>query len=312
MKVKYTKWESGKGLEEVQAKIYTEVSGLPATAEEIAPRNDNRGTDATRYALTEDGQPLAYVTSAVNEEEPYRGFIGYPWSLDNCPREAKDKIFDELLDHLKSNTEIKTIRTAIVVASKTQEEQHEYLKNKGFVESERLYRYTKDFDVSEAAKRKVEGKAAELSAKVATEDDIDTLVGLTMTDDQLSRAFGTEEEFRAYFKDRVLADGHCVILYDGNTAVAASAPLKMEPDGRFNNADSTRLMMRFTAIRPGYKYAWERLVTEIAKECKEAGWKEVPLRSQFHYRTDGAVADAMANMMPEMSLYEIFMEYRTS
>ena len=39
MKVKYMKWESGQGLEEVQAKIYTEVSGLPARAEQIGPRN---------------------------------------------------------------------------------------------------------------------------------------------------------------------------------------------------------------------------------------------------------------------------------
>jgi len=58
MIVKYKKWESGKGLEEIQANIYTEISGLPAQAERIGPRNDERGEDATRYALTEDGKPL--------------------------------------------------------------------------------------------------------------------------------------------------------------------------------------------------------------------------------------------------------------
>ena len=51
MKVKYTKWVDGKGLEDIQAEIYAEASGLPAQGWQIRDRNIQRGEDATRYAL---------------------------------------------------------------------------------------------------------------------------------------------------------------------------------------------------------------------------------------------------------------------
>ena len=65
MNVIYKKWNSEEKLEEAQAKIYTGASGLPARPEEIKPRNDQRGEDSTRYALTKEGEPLAYVTSLI-------------------------------------------------------------------------------------------------------------------------------------------------------------------------------------------------------------------------------------------------------
>ena len=85
MKVEYKNWESGKKYEEVQAKIYVEVSGMPATAEQIGPRNDQRGVDATRYAFTKDGEPLAYITSDVIDENQGRVFpfrSGQGWHRD--------------------------------------------------------------------------------------------------------------------------------------------------------------------------------------------------------------------------------------
>ena len=310
MKVQYKKWESGQGLEEIQAQIYTEVSGLPARAEQIGPRNDDRGTDATRYALTEDGKPLAYVTSATNNDEPWRGFIGYPWSMKDCPREVKDKLFDELLEHVYSTESVKQVRTAVVVGSKTKDEQIEYFKEKGFEEVERYYTYTKDLDIEKSAaidvKKKFDGKEAELTSRVATEDDIPALVELCLADSNLRRAFPDEEAFSAYFKDRVLKDGHCVMLFDGDKLVSASAPLKFTPDGNLLKGEEDRYIMRFTAARPGYEFAWNRLAIELAKECKAAGMTDLPLRTWFGFRTQGAAAIGLAKMNPDIELNEIF------
>ncbi|MDH4213449.1 MAG: hypothetical protein OEV85_05975 [Candidatus Thorarchaeota archaeon] len=310
MKVEYKKWESGQGLEEIQAQIYTEVSGLPARAEQIGPRNDNRGKEATRYALTEDGKPLAYVTSETDSDEPWRGFIGYPWSLKDCPREVKDKLFDDLLNHIYSIDGVKQVRTAVVVGSKTKNEQIDYFKEKGFVETERYYTYSKDLDIEKSAaidvKKKFEGKEAELTSRIATEDDIPALVELCLVDSSIRGAFPTEEAFSAYFKDRVLKDGHCVMLFDGDKLVAASAPLKFAPDGNILKGDEGRYILRFTASRPGYEFSWNRLAIEVAKECKSAGMADLPLRTAFGFRTQGAAAIGLAKMNPDMELNEIF------
>ncbi|TFG26733.1 hypothetical protein EU528_13915 [Candidatus Thorarchaeota archaeon] len=314
MKVQYKKWESGQGLEEIQANIYTEVSGLPARAEQIAPRNDQRGSDATRYALTEDGKPLAYVTSATSEDEPWRGFIGYPWSLKDCPAEVKDRIFNDLMDHLYSKDGINQIRTAIVIGSKTKKEQIKYFEEKGFVEAERYYVYSKDLDIEKSAgidvKKKFEGKEAELTSKVATEGDIPALVELCQADPHLRGAFPNEEAFTEYFKDRVLKDGHCVMLFDGNKLVSATAPLRFEPDGNTLRGDEPRYIMRFTASLPGYEYSWNRLAVELAKECKASGMTDLPLRARFGFRTEGAAAIGLAKMNPDMELIEIFYTHR--
>ncbi len=310
MKVEYKKWESGQGLEEIQAQIYTEVSGLPARAEQIGPRNDDRGKEATRYALTEDGKPLAYITSATDSDEPWRGFIGYPWSLKDCPREVKDKLFDDLLAHIYSIDGVKQVRTAVVVGSKTKKEQIEYFKEKGFVETERYYSYSKDLDIEKSAaidvKKKFDGKEAELTSRVATEDDIPALVELCLADSSIRGAFPTTEAFSAYFKDRVLKDGHCVMLFDGDKIVAASAPLKFAPDGNILKGDEERYIMRFTASRPGYEFSWNRLAIEVAKECKSAGMTDFPLRTSFGFRAQGAAAIGLAKMNPDMELNEIY------
>lgn len=306
MKVQYKKWESGKGLEEIQATIYTEVSGLPARAEQIGPRNDERGVEATRYALTEDGKPLAYVTSSTSQDEPWRGFIGYPWSLKECPAEIKDKIFDELLDHVYSMDGIQQIRTGVVIGSKTKKEQIKYFIEKGFVESERYYTYTADLDIEKSSEEKFEGKEAELTSRVATEKDIPKLVKLCLADPHLRRAFPDEEAFTTYFKDRVLKDGHCVMLFDDDKLVSASAPLRYKPDGNLLRGEEERYIMRFTAALPGYTYAWNRLVAEITKECKAAGMTDLPLRSFFGYRAEGAAAIGFARKNPNIELNEIF------
>jgi hypothetical protein len=310
MKVVYRKWESGQGLEEIQAKIYTTVSGLPARAEEIGPRNDHRGKESTRYALTEDGKPLAYITSDISDTEPGRAHIGYPWSLPECPLEAKEKLFNDLLDHLYSLNGIRQVRTAVVTGSKTKKEQIQYFLDRGFTETERLYQYYLDMNVNETAAKDITGEEAILTARVATEDDIPALVELCLADTNLRNAFPNEEGFTTYFRERVLKDGHCVMLFDSDRPVMATAPLRFKPDGNLLRGDEDRYIMRFTASRPGYEYAWDRLVIELARECKAAGLTDFPIRTFFGYRATGPAAIGIAEMQFNIELAEIFYVHR--
>ncbi|MFW9788008.1 MAG: hypothetical protein ACFFE2_04700 [Candidatus Thorarchaeota archaeon] len=310
MNVIYKKWNPDEKLEEAQAKIYTGVSGLPARPEEIKPRNIQRGEDSTRYVLTKEGEPLAYVTSWINDENPAEGGIGYPWSFPDCPPEAKEKIFNELLDHLKKDKKLKDIRTGIVLSSKIAKDQIKWFEERGFTEYERAYRYTKDLDVEKMASKKLEGKPAKLKVKIATEDDVDALIEVAMSDPDLGRAFPDKEGFRNYFAGRVLPQGNAIMLYEEGKLVAASAALRLKPDGVFLFGEEERLLMRFTAIRPGYRYAWNRLVVEIAKDIKKSGIKDIPLRVQFGFSTSGAVATGIAGIDSDLDEFELFMRYR--
>jgi len=57
------------------------------------------------------------------------------------------------------------------------------------------------------------------------------LVELCLADPHLRRAFPSEEAFTDYFRDKVLKDGYCVMLFDDDKLVSASAPLRFTPDG---------------------------------------------------------------------------------
>ncbi len=305
MKVEYKKWEPGQGLEEIQARIYTEVSGLPARAEEIGPRNDNRGKEATRYALTEVGTPLAYITSDILDDEPGSALIGYPWSLQNCPREVKDKLFNDLLEYLYNLEGINRIRTAVVADSKTKREQINYFEERGFIEAERNYRYNLDMDVNKTAEQKSDSESVKLTVRGATEKDIENLIDLALADNRLRYAFPDRSGFATYFGDRVLKDGHCILLFDGDKLVASTAALRFKPDGRILKGEEDRIIMRYTAFLPGYEFSWDRLAIELAKECKAAGMMEIPIRVTFGFEARGAVAMGVANMQPNIELYQI-------
>lgn len=310
MKVQYKNWETGKKYEEVQAKIYTEVSGIPANAEQIGPRNDQRGAEATRYALTKEGEPLAYITSDVGDENDGEVLIGYPWSLPGCPTEVKDKLLNDMIDYWKKKENIHTIVTSVVLQSKTKDDQMAFFKERGFVEDESGFAFTKDFDVEKTIKKEFDGPAGSLKAKVATDDDLDTLIALTKTDPRMSTAFPNDDAYEPYFKDRVLKDGHAVILFDGETAVAASAPLLFKPDGQILQGDEERVVMRFTSIKPGHSYAWKRLLVEVAKAAKDAGWNKTPIRVGFGFSSQDRLAVAISEVIPEMNQYSVQFVYR--
>ena len=304
MKVKYTVWEPDKGLEDIQAKIFSHASGIPERAEIIRQRNLQRAPEMTRYALTEDGEPLAYVTARDSSSGEGRTYIGYPWTMPGCPEDVQLKIFDELLSYLEDREETREIGTTIITRSNLRDQQAEFFKKRGFFEEERIYTYILPLGVEETSKLKVSKKAAALKSKVASEADVDHLVEIFMADEGLRNQVANDEGAKSYFKDRVLPTGHAVLLFDGEKVVAGTAPLRLQPDGNRIRGEEERIIMRFTAIRPGYDYAWPRLLVEMAKECKKAGWNDIPIQAESWVTGEGAAIAGLAELRPELTDFE--------
>lgn len=304
MKVVYKNYEADQGLDELQAKIYTEASGLPATAEEIRARNIERDQKMTQYALTEAGEPLAYVTCRDSSSELGRTYIGYPWKLPDCPKEAQMKLFAEQLDYLKNREETKSIGSTVVMGSKIAEKQLEFLYTQGFREDDQIYFYNEDFEAKEVSKWKLNEVESSYTAKVATVEDVKGLMDLIKSDSYIRNAFPNDDAMRAYLVDRVLKDGHAIVILKDDKMVAASAALRLTPDSPSLVGDEDRFIMRFSAIRPGYKGVWRRLVIEIAKELVASKLVDVPFRLRTTYTSRDPVAAGIAEIKPEIELFE--------
>ncbi|MGY5881719.1 MAG: hypothetical protein RTV31_15815 [Candidatus Thorarchaeota archaeon] len=307
MKVKYVMWESDKGLEDIQAKIFSEASGLPERAEVIRARNLQRAPEMTRYALTEDGEPLAYVTARDSSSEPKRTYIGYPWCLPDCPEEAQLKIFDEMMAYLEAREETETIGTTVIETSKLRDTQKEFFSKRGFVEGDHVIQYRLPMDVVETSKLKVSKRASTLKAKTATINDLDHLVEIFQQEEGLRNQVPNEEAIREYFTERVLKDGYAILLFDGHKVVAATAPLRFQPNNVRVIGDEERIIMRFTAIRPGYNYAWSRLLIEMAKACKNAGWTDIKIQAETGFVAGGAAILGLTELRPELTDFETIM-----
>ena len=300
MKVVYKNYEPNQGLDELQAKIYTEASGLPATAEEIRARNIQRDSRMTQYALADDGAPLAYVTCRDSNSEPGRTYIGYPWKLSGCPNDVQQQLFDDQLAFLRTRDETKSIGSTVVMGSKIADTQLEFLYERGFREDNQIYLYNEDLDVKEVNKWNLNAEESSYTAKAAAEDDVEGLMELIQSDSYIRNAFPNDDAMRAYLVDRVLKDGHGVIILKDDKMVAASAVLKLSPDNPSLSGDQGRYIMRFTAKRPGYKGVWKRLVVEIAKECVTSKLVDVPfrLRTSYTSRDPSAAGSSLWSLLP--------------
>jgi len=307
MEVKYKIWEPDQGLEDVQAKIFSEASGIPERAEVIRERNLQKAPEMTRYALTKDGAPLAYVTARDSSSEKGRTYIGYPWTMPDCPSETQLKIFDEMISYLDKREETEEVGTTIIQRSKLRDKQIEFFEKRGFVEDDHVFRYILALSVVETSNLKVSKRAAALKSKVATESDMDHLVEIFLAEEGLRSQISDEEGIQSYFKDRVLKDGHAVLLFDGEKVVAGTAPLRLQPNHVRIVGDEERIIMRFTAVRPGYYYAWPRLLVELAKECKKAEWTNIPIQVESGFVAGGPAIIGLAEIRPEIDDFEIIM-----
>lgn len=312
MKVVYKNWEPDQGLEDIQARIYKESAGLSFPLDQLRQENNSRGSLMSRFALTEDGKPLAHVDSTDSPSYPGKTYISYPWAMPDCPSEVQEKIFNDLLKYLENREETSEIIAAVQLFLPMVDERFDFFLRHGFTEEHRQYFYNRSLNVDEVSNWKLTGAANNLTSRPATKDDYDHLSELFKIDPEMKRGYRDEKARRDYLEGRVLKDGHVVLLFDGDTAVAASAPLRVKPDGRRLFGDEERIVMRFTAMRPTYPYAWKRLVHEVAKECVRIGWTDVPLEVLAYLRSYSSVAMGLEFIQPELMPYEALLVYEKS
>ncbi len=310
MKVIYRHYEPEQKLEEIRAKIYTTASGLPATADQIRVQALNSDPKLMRFAFTEKEDPLAYISASGSDSQPWTIGMGYPWSLPGCPSNVQDKIFKDLVNYIKRNEKIQEITTGVALSSKIADEQIRFFKEKGFTEKERVFLYSLDYDITEVSQWKLTKDLHLYRSRVATRKDVNQLIEICQSDPNVRNAFPTQEAWKSYFEDRVLKDGHAVMVFKGKQVIAASAPLRFTPDGIFLRGDEERIIMRFRAVRPGYQDAWKRLLIELAKETVVAGWTDLPLRESIFFSTNSLTTTILAKQHPDIEETQIILSYQ--
>ncbi len=273
MKVIYRYYEPDQGFEELQARIYNdELTRNPksafgeTTAEQIKQRYiaEKKDKFGVRYALDEQEEPLAYIQTTFNKSPP-QTWIGYPWALEHCPPEVQEFLFDEMLEYVAN----KFPDNEIVMGyfTETWERQTEFAKRKGFSLKDKAFFYS--LDVSQMKR----GTDTEFSPRMGEMNDIPSLIQLCKSDSNIKEAFSDDDAWNSYFKNRVIPDNHLIMIFKENLLVAAGAPLR----GYLEDG----IIVRFTAIRPGFEDSWKPLLREIALHCKEQQWKEPLLFNSF-------------------------------
>ncbi|MFW9935966.1 MAG: hypothetical protein ACFFDU_10770, partial [Candidatus Thorarchaeota archaeon] len=222
MKVNYRHYEPEQNLEEIRAKLYTTASGLPANPEIIRLQAQNSDPKLMRFAFTEKDEPLAYISASGSDVQPWTIGMGYPWAMPECPPKVQENLFKTLVGYIKSNEKIQEIVTGVALTSKIADEHIRFFTEKGFTEKERVYLYALDYDVTEVSKWKLTKELRAFKSRGATKKDVDQLIEVCHSDPYTRNAFPTQEAWESYFKDRVLKDGHAVMVFKDDQVVAAS------------------------------------------------------------------------------------------
>lgn len=309
MKLIYKIYEPNEGLEEKQARLYTELSGRNATAEEIQSRNTQRPKEMTRYVLTEDGEAIAYITARPSRSQPGRTYIGYPWAKEECPEKAQIKIFNDLMEYLSEHEQTRQIGTTIVLEEKNSDEQFKFFNEFGFRETEILGYYEYECNINEILKWKIDDDLVSLISRPIEESDVEDIVELIINDPYMSRAFSDKEGIIDYLRNRVISDGHSIVLLDDDEYIAASAIIQLKPDHPLSRSDHDFAVPRFSVIKSGYKHVSKKLIYELAKCQKEAGWENVPMHFSYSFISGHRSLSHFPFVFPNIEVIEVIMTY---
>ena len=199
----------------------------------------------------------------------------------------------------------KEIRSVFVLNPEITKTQFEFMKKKEFEIEEYIFRYHLDYDVKEITNWKLDEQEQQLTSRQASDNDLNLLMEIANADTELRNEWNTEDDMKSYFTDRVLKDGHAILLFDDEKIIAASAALRFNPNGLHLLGDEERIVMRITAIRPEYPHAWKRLVYEIGKECEKVGWTDIPLRIQSYYTSNSTIAIGIQTVKQNWRAWEV-------
>ncbi len=264
MNVQYFHYKPDSGFEEIQATIYNEAlkkygKDVSVTTEQINQRYKSENTDpqGIRYAIKDDKTPLAYIQTRVTEgESEKRTYLGYPWAINDCPPQVQERLFDEMFEYVKTKNPGNRIFMGYWL--ETWSDPIEFAKSKGFEIVDENPQYSLDI--------KKAGKANESSftSRLATENDLNIIVDLIKSDPIVNKFFPNEAAISGYLKDRVLPDGHTILIFKDEELVCSGAPLKgFSPDG---------VILRFSSVNPKYEVAWNVLIIELCKHMIELDW----------------------------------------
>ncbi|UCG89587.1 MAG: hypothetical protein JSU57_03690 [Candidatus Heimdallarchaeota archaeon] len=278
MKLIYRHYEPNQGLEEQQAKVYTEVSGLPADAEEIKQRfkGEKRDPLSARYVLTEDNRLLAYVQTSKWVARPGTYIISYPWASPDCPPKAQEKIFDELVAWLKDTIHPQVIAGEVVFDTPTTDERIAFFQRKKFIEKEHLYVYSVDFDLTEISNWEMTDEIASYTCRLGTTEDLDQIIEVCHTDNYIRDVFPSVEEAKYYVENTFLKDDHNKLILKDNQIVSVGLPYRRKLTG--GKDKGLEIISLTSATRLNHPQAWKRLLIEVAKDCLKSGWQNLPLR----------------------------------
>ncbi|MFX0123981.1 MAG: hypothetical protein ACFFAE_10105 [Candidatus Hodarchaeota archaeon] len=278
MKLIYRHYEPNQGLEEQQAKVYTEVSGLPADSEEIKRRfkGEKRDAKSARYVLTEDKKLLAYVQTSQWSARPGTYIISYPWAFPDCPPRAQEKIFDELLAWLQNTIHPQVIAGEVVYDTPTTDERIAFFQRKGFIEKEHLFVYSVDFNLMDVSNWEMTNEIASYSCRSGTIEDLYQIVEVCHADNYIRDVFPSIEEARYYVENTFLKDDHNKLILKDGKIVSVGLPYRRKIErGKEKDLEIIGLT---SATRLEHPQAWRRLLIEAAKDCLNSGWENIPLR----------------------------------
>ena len=279
MEINYRFWEPNKGLEDIQAKLFNHANDRNVTGKDIQERYENENIDpkTVRYAFTKEGKPLAYCQA---RDYPNIGeiHIGYPWGVDDCPLEAKNNLFDELLNYLKTrDNDLKIMATA----DPRRSEVVEFMKSRNFSEGEKFYRHK--YDIEKLADLDVSNDQHQ--ARIAKEEDVDLILQTYIAENESVGRNTDNEAMKTYIQNQITT-GNCVVsIKDGKLGSVATPILR-----DFPNYEDQVVILGFYMILKEHENSARSLLQKIANKCKENGWEDkdmiITASDTFSYEND--------------------------
>ena len=210
---RYKNWESGKNYEEMQAKVFNEANiakFTPATGDQIKLLTSKDDFDPKTIRYLFDGDEMKGYVQVRIRDKSKESHISFPWVLSGTSSEAQDKLFSEMIDYIKGHDKYKGYKIRINAFSNP-ESNVKIIEKFGFKKTndwKTLY-----LPLSELSQGKYD---SEYKSRLATNDDINSLVELMKTDGRYSSQFKEDKDISDYF-DKVFQNGHLILIYKNDT-----------------------------------------------------------------------------------------------